>query len=55
MSAIIETPILEPKEIVKENHIVLPNISWSTYESLLNDLADTTAARLTYNQGKLEI
>lgn len=55
MSAIIETPILESKEIVKEKYIVLPNISWSTYESLLNDLADKAAARLTYDQGKLEI
>ncbi|MFY9225482.1 MAG: Uma2 family endonuclease [Blastocatellia bacterium] len=55
MSAIIETPILESKEIVKEKHIVLSNISWSTYESLLNDLADKASARLTYDQGKLEI
>jgi hypothetical protein len=55
MSAIIETPILESKEIAKETHIVLPNISWITYESLLNDLADITTARLTYNQRKLEI
>lgn len=35
--------------------IVLPNVSWETYEKLTDDLADTAAPRLTYDQGFLEI
>jgi len=35
--------------------IVLPNVSWETYEKLTDDLADTAAPRLTYEQGLLEI
>jgi len=35
--------------------IVLPNVSWETYERLLEDLADCSAPRLTYDRGRLEI
>ena len=38
-----------------DTKIVLYNVSWETYERLTDDLADTAAPRLTYDQGRLEI
>ena len=38
-----------------ENKVLLSNISWSTYESLLLDLSNKSNFRLTYDHGKLEI
>jgi Uma2 family endonuclease len=38
-----------------ESRVVLRNISWETYERMLEDLADCSAPRLTYDQGDLEI
>ncbi|MEG4395256.1 Uma2 family endonuclease [Microcoleus sp. BROC3] len=35
--------------------ILLKNISWKTYESLLNELAQQRGIRLTYDRGNLEI
>jgi Uma2 family endonuclease len=35
--------------------VVLWNVSWETYERLLADLADSSAPRLTYDRGVLEI
>ena len=35
--------------------ILLKNISWKTYESLLNELAQQPGIRLTYDRGNLEI
>ena len=35
--------------------ILLKNISWKTYESLLNELVEQRAIRLTYDRGNLEI
>jgi Uma2 family endonuclease len=35
--------------------ILLTNISWKTYESLLNELAQQGGIRLTYDRGNLEI
>ncbi len=35
--------------------VVLENVSWRTYERLLQDLADSSAPRLTYDRGVLEI
>lgn len=35
--------------------IVLQNVSWQTYQALLADMGDHRAARLTYDQGTLEI
>jgi len=36
-------------------HIVLYGISWETYERLLADLVDSSAPRLTFDQGVLEV
>jgi Uma2 family endonuclease len=38
-----------------EQRIVLRNVSWTTYEGLLADLADGRSPRLTYDRGILEI
>jgi len=38
-----------------EQRVVLSDISWETYERLLEDLADCSAPRLTYDHGVLEI
>src|SRR5690349_13948329 len=38
-----------------EQRIVLHCISWETYERFLVDLADSSAPRLTYDRGTLEI
>jgi Uma2 family endonuclease len=35
--------------------VVLKNISWKTYESLVNELAEQRGIRLTYDRGTLEI
>lgn len=38
-----------------EQRVVLNNVSWETYEKLLEDLADSSAPRLTFDRGTLEI
>ena len=38
-----------------ESRVLLRKVSWKTYESLLEDLADCSAPRLTYDRGDLEI
>jgi Uma2 family endonuclease len=45
MSAAIDT----------DQHVILRNISWSTYEGLLADLHDRTTPRVTFDAGVLEI
>lgn len=49
MPAIVDPPRLA------DNRIVLHDISWGTYERLLEELADCSAPRLTYDRGELEI
>lgn len=46
--------VLDPPRLA-DNRVVLRNISWGTYERLLEELADCSAPRLTYNRGELEI
>jgi Uma2 family endonuclease len=38
-----------------EQRVLLHNVSWETYERLLADLQDSSAPRLTYDRGTLEI
>jgi Uma2 family endonuclease len=40
---------------VANQQVVLSNVSWETYEMLLEDLAGRSAPRLTYDRGQLEI
>lgn len=39
----------------QESRVVLRNVSWATYDSLLADHADTSAPRFVFDQGVLEI
>lgn len=41
--------------IQSPDRVLLQNISWQTYQSLLKDFEQQPAMRLTYNQGMLEI
>lgn len=47
--------VISPPETIVENRVVLHDISWETYEHMLEDLADCSAPRLTYDRGELEI
>jgi Uma2 family endonuclease len=38
-----------------EQRVTLYNVSWETYECLLADLQDSSAPRMTYDRGTLEI
>jgi len=55
MAAILEEPKTAIAAEPAESRVMLRNISWKTYESLLEDLADCSAPRLTYDRGDLEI
>jgi Uma2 family endonuclease len=46
--------VLNPAKTA-EARVVLPNVSWETYERLLTDLSDCSVPHLTYDQGRLEI
>ncbi len=46
--------ILSPPKTA-EARVVLPNVSWETYERLLTDLSDCSVPHLTYDRGRLEI
>lgn len=41
--------------IQSPDRVILPHISWQTYQSLIRDFEQEPAIRLTYNQGTLEI
>ncbi|MEQ9357302.1 Uma2 family endonuclease [Coleofasciculus chthonoplastes] len=41
--------------IQSPDRVVLPNISWQTYQSLITDFEQEPAIRLTYDRGMLEI
>jgi Uma2 family endonuclease len=41
--------------IQSPDRVILPNISWQTYQSLTRDFDQEPAIRLTYDQGLLEI
>jgi Uma2 family endonuclease len=41
--------------IQSPDRVILPNISWQTYQLLLRDFEQEPAVRLTYDQGSLEI
>jgi Uma2 family endonuclease len=40
---------------IPQTGVLLKNISWQTYESLVNELAEQAGIRLTYDRGNLEI
>jgi Uma2 family endonuclease len=48
-------PAAEETGEVGEQRVTLHGIQWETYERLLKDLEDSSAPRLTYDRGVLEI
>ncbi len=49
------TSVLNPAKTAEARVVLLPHVSWGTYERLLTDLSDYSVPHLTYDQGKLEI
>jgi Uma2 family endonuclease len=49
------TAVLNPPTTAVEGRVLLRNISWQTYERILEDLADCSVPHLTYDRGDLEI
>jgi Uma2 family endonuclease len=47
--------VMSPPVQVGEQRVVISNVSWETYEGLLAALSDSSAPRLTYDHGMLEI
>jgi len=47
--------VQQPATGVGEHRVMMDNVSWETYEGLLAALADSSAPRLTYDRGMLEI
>ena len=47
--------IISPTSFQERNQISLQGIKWDTYQALLQDLAETSRKRLTYDRGSLEI
>jgi Uma2 family endonuclease len=41
--------------VIAEQRVLLSNVSWETFERLLEELGDNRATRLAYNEGLLEI
>jgi Uma2 family endonuclease len=58
MSAVLDRPKIETiPEVTTDpcQRVILSGISWETYERLLEDQAEKTSIRLTYDDGDLEI
>jgi Uma2 family endonuclease len=47
--------VAHPPGIVADERVVLPCVSWETYESLLADDEERRVPRMTYDQGVLEL
>jgi len=47
--------ILSPPHELREQRVVMNQVSWETYERLLAANIDASSPRLTYNQGTLEV
>jgi Uma2 family endonuclease len=47
--------ILSPPQEMREQRVVMNQVSWETYEGLLAANIDASSPRLTYNQGTLEL
>ena len=52
----MESVLTEPKnQVVIEEHVILSNVSWQSYEQLLKDHEDQSVPRFIYDNGNLEI
>lgn len=54
MPVLTEAPPLSRRPIEQGRQVVLPDISWETYEAVLRDLGECPL-RMTYDRGSLEI
>ena len=50
-----QTPQPEVTSQDRGQRVILPGVSWTTYEQLLSDFQDSHAAHFTYDRGVLEI
>lgn len=50
MTTVVDPP--QVKEVLTDG-VLLHNVSWATYESLLRDHPDAASPRLTYDRGDL--
>ena len=48
-------PVASPPRVVADECVVLPYVSWETYERLLSDDEDRRVPRMTYDRGVLEL
>jgi Uma2 family endonuclease len=46
---------MSPAAAARDSRVVLRNVTWETYEALLEARADDPAPRLTYDNGTLEV
>jgi Uma2 family endonuclease len=47
--------VASPPRVIADDYVVLPHVSWETYERLLSDDAERQVPRMTYDQGVLEL
>jgi Uma2 family endonuclease len=47
--------VASPPRVVADDCVVLPHVSWETYERLLRDDEERRVPRMTYDQGVLEL
>ncbi|MBW3632678.1 MAG: Uma2 family endonuclease, partial [Chloroflexi bacterium] len=47
--------VASPPRLVADERVVLPWVSWETYERLLADDEERRVPRMTYDQGVLEL
>src|SRR3954451_12086878 len=47
--------VATPPRVVVDDCVVLPHVSWETYERLLADDEERRVPRMTYDQGVLEL
>lgn len=47
--------VASPRRILADERVVLPCVSWETYERLLSDDQERRVPRMTYDQGVLEL
>ena len=52
---ILTVTLINPSPEKTTQRVVLSNISWQTYQSLLTEVGDKRASRFSYYQGILEI
>src|SRR5215216_8007931 len=55
MSHMSSASVASPPRVVADDCVVLPHVSWETYERLLSDDEELRAPRMTYDQGVLEL